>query len=182
MTAAELARRTADFGYPITRGAIAKIESNARSGKLDLAEWLILSMALDIPPVLLLFPTYPMGDTEVAPGKEMEAAVAAYWLAGRLLQIHGGAYEPAEGERVEGMQLVRAFEDRVDVQDQLLKVMEMAEAPGADPGLTDRLRENLLQRYREVNISMGRAAEQLWNWDFHSDDSEDDSDQGDDDA
>jgi transcriptional regulator with XRE-family HTH domain len=61
MTAQDLARRTADLGYPVTRVAISKIEGNMRAGKLDVAELIVLAKALDMPPVLLLYPGYPEG-------------------------------------------------------------------------------------------------------------------------
>ena len=56
LTASELSRRTVELGYPISRGAVAKIESNLRSGKVDVVEVLVLSAALDIPPVLVAVP------------------------------------------------------------------------------------------------------------------------------
>ena len=57
------------LGYPISRGAIAKMESNVRSGKVDVAEVPVLSAALDIPPVLLLFSGFSMdGFRDALPG------------------------------------------------------------------------------------------------------------------
>jgi transcriptional regulator with XRE-family HTH domain len=84
LTASELSRRTAELGYPISRGAIAKIESNSRSGKVDVAELLVLSAALDTPPVLLLFPEFPTGCwMAVLPGVTAQGREAVRWLSGR---------------------------------------------------------------------------------------------------
>ena len=55
MTAQQLAERTKELGYPVTRVAISKIESNSRAGKVDVAELLVLGAALGVPPVTLIF-------------------------------------------------------------------------------------------------------------------------------
>jgi transcriptional regulator with XRE-family HTH domain len=85
VTASEVARLTAELGYPISRGAIAKIESNSRSGKIDLAEVLVLSAALDIPPLLLLFPGFATdGGAEVVPGVLTKEDEALRWMSGQV--------------------------------------------------------------------------------------------------
>ena len=85
MTASELSRRTAELGYPISRGAIAKIESSLRSGKVDVAEVLVLAAALDMPPVLLLFPQLGTdGGAVVIPGVYTRTGDAVRWVAGQL--------------------------------------------------------------------------------------------------
>lgn len=85
LTASELARRTTELGYPITRGAIAKIESNLRSGKVDVVEALVLSVALDIPPVLLLFPQFSTdGSGAVLPGMIASDDDAVHWMSGQV--------------------------------------------------------------------------------------------------
>lgn len=85
LTAAELSRRTADLGYPISRGAIAKIESEVRSGKIDVAEVLVLARALDVPPALLLFPAFATdGPEELLPGYFARGEDAVRWMAGEI--------------------------------------------------------------------------------------------------
>jgi transcriptional regulator with XRE-family HTH domain len=84
LTASEVARRTDALGYPISRGAIAKIETNSRSGKVDVCELLVLSAALDIPPVLLLFPEFPAGRRmAVLPDVAARGGEAVRWVSGR---------------------------------------------------------------------------------------------------
>jgi transcriptional regulator with XRE-family HTH domain len=88
LTAQQLAQRTVEIGYPVTRVAISKIESNVRAGKLDVAELLALAAALEIPPSLLLFPGYPDDDAEALPGVERTSVEAVRSISGR-----GGAVD-----------------------------------------------------------------------------------------
>jgi len=83
LTAQQLAQRTVEIGYPVTRVAISKIESNVRAGKFDVAEWLVLAQALEIPPALLLYPDYPEGPVQGLPGREKESVAAVWWISGR---------------------------------------------------------------------------------------------------
>jgi transcriptional regulator with XRE-family HTH domain len=86
LTAEQLAQRTVDLGYPITRVAVTKIEGGARAGKLDVAEVLVLAAALNIPPMLLLLPGYGRSNdaVETLPGRKAESRHAALWFAGQL--------------------------------------------------------------------------------------------------
>lgn len=85
LTAVELSKRTTELGYPISRGAIAKIESNLRSGKIDVAEVLVLAAALDIPPLLLLFPQVGTdGGGDILPSFVTNEEEAARWVAGQV--------------------------------------------------------------------------------------------------
>ena len=72
MSAQELADETERLGYPVSRSQIANYESGRKQG-LDVAEFLILAAALDIPPALLLFPTFPDDTVEVLPGQQVDA-------------------------------------------------------------------------------------------------------------
>jgi transcriptional regulator with XRE-family HTH domain len=82
MTAAALADRTRELGYPISRVAIGKLENNHREGKFDLAELTVLAAALGIPPVMLIYPDLPHGSVEVLPGFERDATAALEWFVG----------------------------------------------------------------------------------------------------
>ena len=56
-----------------------------RSGKVDVAEVLVLSAALDIPPVLLLFPGFSMdGFRDALPGVLTPDDEAVRWVSGRV--------------------------------------------------------------------------------------------------
>lgn len=85
LTALGLAQRTESLGYPVSRVAISKIESNARSGKLDMAELIVLARALEITPLLLLYPELPHGRTRFVPAlPEMYMHLAALSFAGEI--------------------------------------------------------------------------------------------------
>ncbi|MGV0624458.1 helix-turn-helix domain-containing protein [Mycolicibacter minnesotensis] len=82
LTAVQLAQRTIELGYPITRVAISKIEGNYRSGKLDLAELMVLAAALDIPPLWLIFPT-ESEESSALPTIQLSDDDARDWMVGR---------------------------------------------------------------------------------------------------
>lgn len=82
LTAVQLSERTRSLGYPISRVAITKIENNSRTGKLDVAEWITLAYALDVPPGALLYPDLPDGPVEVLPGWVLPSWVALLSLDG----------------------------------------------------------------------------------------------------
>ena len=82
LTADALSERTRKLGYAIPGATIGKIEANARSGKLEVAELLVLAAALETPPVLLLVPQCPDGSEEVLPGLIAGSDAAARWISG----------------------------------------------------------------------------------------------------
>lgn len=84
MSAVQLANKTAELGYPITRGTIAKIESNSRAAKLDVAELWVLAQALRVPPLQLLLTQQPLpnGRIDVLPGRQARAIDVAFWFSG----------------------------------------------------------------------------------------------------
>ncbi|RIT28917.1 XRE family transcriptional regulator [Mycobacteroides abscessus] len=82
LSAQALASRTAELGYPLTRVAISKIESNSRAGKLDVSELVVLAEAMGVPPVALLYPRLPDGDVEFLPGQHVASIVALLRFTG----------------------------------------------------------------------------------------------------
>ncbi|BCF81655.1 putative DNA-binding protein [Rhodococcus qingshengii] len=82
LTAVDLANRTRELGFPISRVAISKIENNSRAGKLDVAELVVLSRALNVPPLALIYPDLPDGEVELWPGQQARSIVAAMWFSG----------------------------------------------------------------------------------------------------
>lgn len=79
-----LADRTVELGYPITRAQIANYESG-RKRSLDIAELVVLAVALDTSPVVLMYPD-PRDDqsnlVEALPGVELTGFQAAQWVSG----------------------------------------------------------------------------------------------------
>lgn len=70
-----LADRTADLGHPITRAQIANYESG-RKKTLDITELLVIAAALEVPPVVLIYPDLPDADVEVLP-EQFVSSIAA---------------------------------------------------------------------------------------------------------
>lgn len=113
-SAIQLWERTVELGYPVTRIAISKIENNARAGKIDVAELLVLARALEIPPALLLHPAYPDGEVEFLPGWTTDSERVVRWIAGE--QPLPARVEPGKGIRAHpdnpGVELVQAADER----------------------------------------------------------------------
>jgi transcriptional regulator with XRE-family HTH domain len=75
LTAEQLAAKTTELGYPITRSQIANYESGRRQS-LDTAELLIIAHALDVPLLGLLFPGPIACAIELIPGETTSTATA----------------------------------------------------------------------------------------------------------
>src|ERR1700682_2903017 len=172
LTASELSRRTVERGYPISRGAIAKIESNLRSGKVDVAEVLVLSAALDIPPVLLLFPQFSTdGRGVVLPGVLAKEDEAVRWMSGQVPLPQGndmpdmrlehiGPDLPNEGVKlVVAMQLLQqALETRISLVHHL-HTLEVNAAEVTDAHRMLDMNNELIQNLRQ---QIRAARETLW--------------------
>ncbi|MBF6062490.1 helix-turn-helix transcriptional regulator [Nocardia terpenica] len=109
LSASALADRTRDLGYPISRGAIAKIESNSRGGKIDLAEVLILAKALKVPPLQLIYPDSFERQVEALPGIHTDEGLAVLWFSGEggLPELDSPLLD--EDETSERLPLVRSY-------------------------------------------------------------------------
>lgn len=80
LTAVELSNRTKEVGYPITRATIAKIESNSRNSKVDVAEVLTLAAALRVAPIDLIFPGFPARKVRATQRVSMPSREAQQWF------------------------------------------------------------------------------------------------------
>jgi transcriptional regulator with XRE-family HTH domain len=158
LSAAELSRRTAEIGYPITRGAIARIESNSRLGKIDVAELLALSAALDIPPVLLLLDHFPtVGATvEITPDFEASVSTALNWICGRI----SFPREEIQRIRTHPMRGDVLFSNRPEQENDGVKLILAASS--LDRATTDRLGlRNELRRARDEGGDVDTAQAML---------------------
>jgi len=82
MSAQQLADRCAELGMPaVSRIVITKLE-NGRREVVSTAELQVLAMALDVPPVLLLFPLGHAAEVEILPGHEADPWDAILWFLG----------------------------------------------------------------------------------------------------
>jgi transcriptional regulator with XRE-family HTH domain len=90
LSAQQLADRCAGLGMPsLSRVVITKLE-NQRREAVSTAELAVLARALDVPPVLLLFPLGHVDAVEVLPGLEVDPYTAIEWFSGEIT-------EPADG-------------------------------------------------------------------------------------
>lgn len=160
LSAQQLAKRTAELGYPVSRVAISKIEANVRGGKLDVAEWLALSQALEIPPALLLFPDYPEGPVQGLPGREDESVNAVRWISGTRAR-----------SKAPGVDLVELVEQRADVMWELNRLdrlwfEQMPVRPKAARDETEKVVKRQIQmNERQLEIleaDIQRVKGELW--------------------
>jgi len=186
LSASEVARRTSELGYPISRGAIAKIESNSRSGKVDVAELFALAAALDIPPVLLLFQGFPAGEpVEVRPGVEVSVEDAVEWVGGRrsaprkvIRETFADTGQPiirtAPDERFkppnDGVKLITAelsLDKAIRDRFLLMAQLDKAQNEGGDVDTAQRMLDLHDERIEGLQNEIFEAREALW--DLHSD-------------
>ena len=164
LTAVQLAERTKELGYPITRVTVTKIEGNKRSGKVDVAELLVLAVALEIPPALLLFPDFPDGKVDTLPGRETEKRVAVKWLSGLLPSMWRSGGEPSDPELNDGAVLVQLVEFAAGTDARLQEQIERASKDSSPEAAEEaqelqETRERLAQKHDD-DIRAVRAA--LW--------------------
>jgi transcriptional regulator with XRE-family HTH domain len=172
LTASELSRRTVELGYPISRGAIAKIESNLRSGKIDVAEVLVLSAALDIPPVLLLFPQFSTdGSGAVLPGVLAKEDEAVRWVSGQVplpqeRDMPGGNLEQDASDLPnEGVQLVVAMQtlqQAVETRISLVHHLHTLQADAAEVIDAQRMLDMNNELIQNLRQHIRAARETLW--------------------
>lgn len=100
-SAAWLSDRTAELGYRISPTVIAKLDSGHRGDVLGVAELLILAAALDVPPLVLLYPDLPSGQVEIIPGRVATSFDAYLWTAGEAPSITtDSVVAPTKGYRL----------------------------------------------------------------------------------
>lgn len=78
-----LADRCSELGLPTKRSALAALLGLGTRRRISVQEIAIFARALEVPPLLLLFPVYSGERVEVLPGVEADAIVAAGWFEGR---------------------------------------------------------------------------------------------------
>ncbi|GGK65431.1 hypothetical protein [Streptomyces flaveus] len=109
LTAQALADRCAGLGLPLDRTVIAKLEKGTRQ-TITIGELLVLARALEIPPVLLLFPLGRTDTTEVLPGEDTDTWAALKWFTGEDDQFPGAVTGTDEKQDAEPVRLFREHE------------------------------------------------------------------------
>lgn len=77
-----LQQQTEKLGLKVSRSGISQLENGNRTS-ISVAEWLILAAALEVPPLLLLWPRYPDGDAQLLPDLPASAIDGVNWASGR---------------------------------------------------------------------------------------------------
>jgi transcriptional regulator with XRE-family HTH domain len=81
LSAQQLADRCANLGVDVSRATIADLE-NGRRAAISVAELLALAAALEVAPVLLVFPLGRQETVEALPGRDVPTWEAAMWFCG----------------------------------------------------------------------------------------------------
>ncbi|TXH18680.1 MAG: XRE family transcriptional regulator [Mycobacterium sp.] len=89
LSAQQLADRTAELGYPLSRSQIANYESG-RKKNLDVAELIVLAAALNTSPVCLVYPGPYQDAVELLPNQERGKYHAAQWFSGEDYPLPDG--------------------------------------------------------------------------------------------
>jgi transcriptional regulator with XRE-family HTH domain len=143
-SAQELADRTAELGYPISRAQIANYESG-RKKNLDIAELLILAAALDVPPLVLLYPDLPAGEVEIIPDRAGSSWAAYMWATGMAPSFLN------PGTPSNGSQLVGAVRRRYESMAELAH-LHVLRSKARD----DVSKKSLESRQTEVSAQIGQ--------------------------
>ncbi|MEB3020392.1 helix-turn-helix domain-containing protein [[Mycobacterium] crassicus] len=186
LTAAELSRRTAGLGYPISRGAIAKIESQARSGKIDVAEVLVLARALDVPPALLLFPGFATdGPEELLPGYFARSDDAVRWVAGSI--AYPQEYELSSMRRIgdpappnSGVNLVEdtsLLAEALETRTSLVRYLERVEGDAQEVENAHEMLQRNAEQIAAIRHRRRNSLMDLWGMHPSLGDREDDNDE-----
>lgn len=80
ISAQQLSDRCAVLGHPVPRNVIANLESRRRNA-ITVPELIIIAMALNVPPVLLIYPLGADSAVDVAPEQGMTPWGAMRWFA-----------------------------------------------------------------------------------------------------
>lgn len=84
-----LEKTTEQFGFKVSRTSISQLENGNRTS-ISVAEWLVLSAALEVPPAILLYPDYPYGIVNYLPGIQDTTYNATDWISGRNSFVREG--------------------------------------------------------------------------------------------
>lgn len=112
MSAQAVSDRTAELGFHLGRGTIARMETGARGGKFDVSELFILAQALNISPVALLWADAADTRVELLPEVEGTAGSGYEWTVGDRVLDDGTMAEEAAHQSVRLQALRRLMDAR----------------------------------------------------------------------
>jgi transcriptional regulator with XRE-family HTH domain len=92
LTVAQTADACAALGVPVPKTTITNLELGRRAS-VDLAEFMVLARALDVPPITLLFPLGKASTVELVPGQPVSTWEALAWFTGEARAADTPAHE-----------------------------------------------------------------------------------------
>lgn len=122
---------------------------------MPVTDLVVLAAALDVPPVLLLYPDAPDGPVETLPGADSSSDEAIQWFSGdslRPTRRNAGAYviPPAS----EGVELMREVRKRRELGNFRLQVADILDRAGRGGELDSATREAIeLLRYKRAELN-----------------------------
>lgn len=161
-----LSNRTGRLGHRISRSRISDLERGDRGGPLGVAELIVLAKALDVPPLLLLYPRQSGGEVEVMPEMKTSSWAASQWFSGRFREGFADSEQRSSLDRStyeDGASLLRLGDQEVE----LLRLLEELLSVRVQ---TDALMENMRQRddatarLREVRRQIDKLGGQPFPW------------------
>jgi len=152
-TVQQLSDRTAELGPRISRSRLSDLERGDRGGPLGLAEFLLLAEALDVPPLLLLYPGMPGGEVDVLPGLEVSSWAAAQWFRGNRA-LSQGEDDAAQSKTrrpkyYDGGWLIRLADEEAELL-RLLEEIRVVRMTTKELTESMRQRESAAARLRDV--------------------------------
>lgn len=143
-----LADRTKDLGHEVSRSVISDLE-NGRRRYVTTAELTVLAAALNVSPVVLVYPGPYQNMVEILPGRECAEFNAAQWFSGlewdaELVAIRG---DDKPGE---------AWSDHTETLYSWRELMELEEMRGATLIVDDHDRKRALLYDKQIAVLRNR--------------------------
>jgi hypothetical protein len=116
ITREELAQRCVDLGWPVSVAVLTNMETGRRKGaqsrrEITVDEVVVLARALEVPPLILLFPVGTERDTEIGLDTVAPTWAAVRWFVGEAA-LDGGPIDDEPGAAP--LMLYRQHEQIVD--------------------------------------------------------------------
>ncbi|UDF20117.1 hypothetical protein [Rhodococcus qingshengii] len=156
-----LSDRTAELGHRVSRSRISDLERGDRGGLLGVAELIVLAGALDVPPVVLLYPGLAEEKIKVLPGIEARSWDALRWFTGEapMAELHSVEgfechFEEASsttisdvGGWLEGAEVLMLLRRHESLTDEYRSVTQRANEAYAEAGEKQTLETRRLSAY-----------------------------------
>lgn len=137
LSAQQLSEACGDAGMPVARSVIANFE-NGRRASIGVAELMVFSRVLNVPPVTLICPVGYETEMEFLPGVIGDPYAAAFWITGENVPVEDeeDSREAVEQYLENPLPIVRDFTDVINelsqVDQELAALRPEAEAKSVE--------------------------------------------------